>query len=319
VTAPRFLGYSFNPVSFWYVYNRDHALKKMILEVNNTFGERRIYLLDGSLPSSPARTPGLEPPASDLTKDKFTDVWMKDFHVSPFNSRKGSYALKARNPFPSPNELVPTIDNTITLKSSKDYAKVVARVNSTADALDPAKFGILDTARFVGGWWWVGFTTFPRIVREAFKLYFQRSLHVWFRPEVAASSLGRLPTSSEMCVPPHTFAPLADTPQHSPASIQNLPLPPRIHLPDSLSNNLLHRYPLHPLPDNHQYTLARTRRKHQTLRHPRHHPGLLLPLHPLCAYLRSSRPRMPLDRRKEPHSLDLAAGTLALPSRREAA
>ena len=45
VTAPRFLGYSFNPVSFWYLYDSDTALKYTILEVNNTFDERRMYLL----------------------------------------------------------------------------------------------------------------------------------------------------------------------------------------------------------------------------------------------------------------------------------
>ena len=45
VTAPRFLGYAFNPVSFWYLYSEKMNLKAMILEVNNTFDERRLYLL----------------------------------------------------------------------------------------------------------------------------------------------------------------------------------------------------------------------------------------------------------------------------------
>ncbi|KAF2683104.1 DUF1365-domain-containing protein [Lentithecium fluviatile CBS 122367] len=194
ITAPRFFGYSFNPVSFWYIYNQDHELKKMVLEVNNTFGERRIYVLDGS----PARTPGSEISESHVSKNKFTDVWMKDFHVSPFNSRKGSYALKALNPFPSPTYSDPAIDNTITLKSSKDHTKVVARVYTTGQPLDPAHFGIVDTLRFIGGWWWVGLVTFPRIIREAFKLYFLRSLHVWFRPEIISSSIGRAPTPTEV-------------------------------------------------------------------------------------------------------------------------
>jgi DUF1365 family protein len=207
VTAPRFFGYAFNPVSFWYIYNRDHELKMMILEVNNTFGERRMYLLDGSSPASPPRTPELpqssisgesEPDLLDGAKSRFTDVWMKDFHVSPFNSRKGSYALKALNPFPSVDHDSPTIDNTITLKSSKDHVKLVARLYSTGNALDPDRLGIFGILRFVLSWWWVGLMTFPRIIREAFKLYTKRKLHVWFRPEVLTSSLGRLPTSAEM-------------------------------------------------------------------------------------------------------------------------
>ncbi|KNG51685.1 dna-binding wrky domain-containing protein [Stemphylium lycopersici] len=205
--APRFLGYAFNPVSFWYIYDREHQLKKMILEVNNTFGERRMYLLDGSSPSSPPSTPDAQPSSgpdgpememSNGVKTKFSDVWMKDFHVSPFNSRKGSYGLKAQNPFPTVDYESPTIDNTITLKSSKDHGKLVARLFSTGKALYPDQLGILGTTRFVLSWWWVGLVTFPRIIREAGKLFFKRKLHVWFRPEVLTSSLGRASTSDEI-------------------------------------------------------------------------------------------------------------------------
>ncbi|KAL6707285.1 hypothetical protein ACN47E_004273 [Coniothyrium glycines] len=204
VTAPRFFGYAFNPVSFWYIYDQDHHLKKMILEVNNTFGERRMYLLDGSSPPSPPLTPDLQAThvpdlaALDMAKSKFTDVWMKDFHVSPFNSRKGSYALKALDPFPHATFEAPTIDNTITLKSSKDNAKVVARLFSTQKAIDPDSLGFAGALYFILSWWWVGLVTFPRIIREAIKLFFKRKLHVWYRPEVLTSSIGRLPTASEI-------------------------------------------------------------------------------------------------------------------------
>ena len=204
VTAPRFFGYSFNPVSFWYIYDREHQLKKMILEVNNTFGERRIYLLNGTGPSSPPQSPDSTHEAdtgSDTStgaKSRFVDLWMKDFHVSPFNSRKGSYALKAQNPFPYADYDNPMIDNTITLKSSKDHAKVVARLNCVGNPLDPEQLGVFGVLWFISKWWWVGFITFPRIMKEAFTLFYKRSLHVWFRPEVLTPSLGRLPTPSEV-------------------------------------------------------------------------------------------------------------------------
>jgi DUF1365 family protein len=204
VTAPRFLGYSFNPVSFWYIYDREHQLKKMILEVNNTFGERRIYLLNGTSPSTPPQTAdsthgaGTALDTSIGAKSRFTDLWMKDFHISPFNSRKGSYALKAQNPFPYAGYDKPMIDNTITLKSSKDHAKVVARLNCVGTPLDLDELGILGVAWFISRWWWVGLVTLPRIVKEAGNLFYKRSLHAWFRPEVLTPSLGRLPTSQEV-------------------------------------------------------------------------------------------------------------------------
>ncbi|KAF2008052.1 DUF1365-domain-containing protein [Amniculicola lignicola CBS 123094] len=199
VTAPRFWGYSFNPVSFWYIYDRDHELKRMILEVNNTFGERRIYLLDGSSPPSPPNTEaGKE--GQDAKDIKFRDVWAKDFHVSPFNSLKGAYALKAVNPFPSPSFPNPQIDNTITLKSSKDHGKIVARVFSTGPPLDAENLTILETIQFISRWWWVGLVTFPRIIKEAWKLFFLRKLNVFFRPEPLSSSIGRAPTTSETAI-----------------------------------------------------------------------------------------------------------------------
>ncbi|UPX20063.1 uncharacterized protein EKO05_0010309 [Ascochyta rabiei] len=204
VTAPRFFGYSFNPVSFWYIYNREQQLKKMILEVNNTFGERRIYLLNGTSTSNPPRTPGSTHEEDDGqevpigSKTRFTDLWVKDFHVSPFNSRKGSYALRAQNPFPYAGYDTPMIDNTITLKSSKDHAKVVARLNCVGNPLDPEELGLLGASWFIMSWWGVGLVTFPRILKEAFNLFYKRGLHVWFRPEVLTPSLGRLPTSSEI-------------------------------------------------------------------------------------------------------------------------
>lgn len=76
LTQPRFLGYWFNPVSFWLLIDGD-ALIAAIAEVNNTFGDRHSYLL--------AR-PGLEPIKADtpLTAPKV-------FHVSPFQDVAGEY------------------------------------------------------------------------------------------------------------------------------------------------------------------------------------------------------------------------------------
>ena len=42
---PRVLGYAFKPVSFWFCHRDDGALRAVVCEVNNTFGERHCYLL----------------------------------------------------------------------------------------------------------------------------------------------------------------------------------------------------------------------------------------------------------------------------------
>jgi uncharacterized protein len=72
---PRVLGYTFKPVSFWYCHAADNTLRAIVVEVNNTFGERHIYLLDR--PSF-----GQEQTAA------------KVFHVSPFCDVQGHYRFR---------------------------------------------------------------------------------------------------------------------------------------------------------------------------------------------------------------------------------
>ncbi|MGA0572112.1 DUF1365 domain-containing protein [Variovorax sp. VNK109] len=72
---PRVLGYAFKPVSFWYCHRTDGTLRAVVVEVNNTFGERHCYLLD---------TPRW---GAELRADKV-------FHVSPFCSLDGGYRFR---------------------------------------------------------------------------------------------------------------------------------------------------------------------------------------------------------------------------------
>jgi DUF1365 family protein len=82
-TYPRVLGHTFKPVSFWYCHRAPDveggdpsgALRAIVVEVNNTFGERHCYVLD-------APRYGVEQRAD------------KVFHVSPFNPVQGHYRFR---------------------------------------------------------------------------------------------------------------------------------------------------------------------------------------------------------------------------------
>jgi len=76
-TYPRVLGYAFMPVSFWYCHRADGSLAAVVVEVNNTFGERHCYLLDG---------PGLGYGREQKAR--------KVFHVSPFCDVRGDYRFR---------------------------------------------------------------------------------------------------------------------------------------------------------------------------------------------------------------------------------
>ncbi|KAI9839392.1 MAG: hypothetical protein M1838_004337 [Thelocarpon superellum] len=191
VTAPRFLGYSFNPVSFWHLYDKDREFRAIILEVNNTFDERRMYFL-------PKSATDAESGLADVPL-KLKASWSKDFHVSPFNSRDGSYSLIASDPLLPKMAGPAKIRNSVTLRSAEGPVTLVANIYSTHPAIDPAAMTRFSTLTFVADWWWVGFATFPRIVREAAKLFIKRSrgIRLILRPEVKALSLAREETADE--------------------------------------------------------------------------------------------------------------------------
>ena len=72
---PRVLGYSFKPVSFWYCHRGDGNLSAIVVEVNNTFGERHAYVLTAPCYGQELRA-------------------RKVFHVSPFCPIEGDYRFE---------------------------------------------------------------------------------------------------------------------------------------------------------------------------------------------------------------------------------
>ena len=193
VTAPRFLGFSFNPVSFWYLYTKANMLGAMVLEVNNTFDERRMYFMESQ---------EVCPHPSEDQPTPFRHTWTKDFHVSPFNSRDGSYSLTVVDPLARFGARNARVDSNIILKSEDGRVQLVARIFSTEPALDAKRMTNWQTANFVLRWWWVGFMTNPRILREAWKLW-RKNLQVHFRPEIMESSIGRQETVEERELEPY--------------------------------------------------------------------------------------------------------------------
>jgi DUF1365 family protein len=77
---PRVLGYVFNPVSFWFCHDLAGALRAILCEVNNTFGETHHYLL-----AEPGGGP--IPANAELAARKV-------FHVSPFFATEGAYRFR---------------------------------------------------------------------------------------------------------------------------------------------------------------------------------------------------------------------------------
>ena len=78
---PRILGYVFNPLSIFFVYNKNSSLIAILYEVKNTFGEQHTYVFK-----------------VDTNEQLIKNSCAKKFYVSPFMDLSSEYFFKILNP-----------------------------------------------------------------------------------------------------------------------------------------------------------------------------------------------------------------------------
>ena len=78
---PRILGYVFNPLSIFFIYNKFEKLISILYEVKNTFGEQHTYVF-----------------ATNNNENVIENYCKKKFHVSPFIEMKCTYYFKILKP-----------------------------------------------------------------------------------------------------------------------------------------------------------------------------------------------------------------------------
>jgi DUF1365 family protein len=78
---PRVLGYVFNPLSLYYCHRPSGELAAVVLEVNNTFGERHVYLVE-----------------TDSSGGQIARRCAKTFFVSPFLTTNMTYDFRLAAP-----------------------------------------------------------------------------------------------------------------------------------------------------------------------------------------------------------------------------
>jgi len=80
LTQPRYLGYVFNPVSFWLCFANNNQLIAVLAEVNNRSKQRHIYACHNA--------------GSSKITAKQTFTASKHFYVSPFFKEEGQYVFQ---------------------------------------------------------------------------------------------------------------------------------------------------------------------------------------------------------------------------------
>ncbi len=136
LTHLRYLGYCFNPISFFFCYDQGGQLDTVLAEVNSTFGESRNYWLWPRNRQSPANAPD-RPSAAPALHFRCP----KALHVSPFMEMNLDYEFVLTEPGeklvahmntqesgPVPASPQPLLDATLALEREPWTARSLGRV-----------------------------------------------------------------------------------------------------------------------------------------------------------------------------------------------
>lgn len=158
LTMPRVFNYAFNPISLFLGFEGDQ-LKQVVVQVNNTFGDRHIYPLT----------------ELEMEEGAYRASCKKEFHVSPFFDLDGEYRFLFRS---GKEQMEIHCDyyegEQCRLKSgfkltAYEFTKVAA-----------VRHALLFPFRVA--------MTMPRILWQAFKLHYLKKLKVYKRPEPFSAS-----------------------------------------------------------------------------------------------------------------------------------
>jgi len=160
VTSARVMHYVFNPVSFFFCFGPEGSLDCVVVQVNNTFREMHVYVL--TQPLAPRR-PGETHYKAD-----------KEFHVSPFFDRIGTYDFFFADPGGDDLDII---------IQHREEEELVFAARLTGK---PRPLGRWTVA---GKLWRHPLTaslTMPRIVWQAARLRFFKHLPVYHKPPPAS-------------------------------------------------------------------------------------------------------------------------------------
>ena len=155
ITTPKLLGYAFNPVSFYYLYDQNDEVFCYFAEINNTYEERTIYVF---------------PRETGVEKNGGMNFSIpKHFHVSPFYDETGTYQV-----FFAPLQEKFDIKFNLHRQNEKPFT---ARMYGQGSALQTIAHP-LSLVRFGSSM----AMTLPRIYMQAMNILFRKKLKPYKKP-----------------------------------------------------------------------------------------------------------------------------------------
>ncbi|OQD64335.1 hypothetical protein PENPOL_c008G03978 [Penicillium polonicum] len=238
ISIPKFLWFTRNAVSWWLLYNSSRELDAMVMEVNNSFGERTaafFRLNAGSAGTNADHTSkimdlipfqtvsGLKHVrfvASASQFKMYKGNWDKNFFLSPFEKVEGYFTTTCSDPCnPFSGTKGPLHSNT-TLYTPDGQPKIISRLYSWGEPLDPLRATPWQLMRFICRWGYIGALSKQRIIYEALRVRFRGNLTYLSKPEVKNPNIPREETALERSLEKFFRLYLAHVVAHNPQSLK---------------------------------------------------------------------------------------------------
>ncbi|KAJ5691757.1 hypothetical protein N7462_001180 [Penicillium macrosclerotiorum] len=210
--VPQFLGWSRAVVSWWYLYNKNRELDAMILEINNSYWEKRNIFLRVTPTSDyplcpPADLPveyldelHLAPSLISRPRAKFyKGTWIKSIFASPFEKVDGLVSNRMMDPLqPEAWKSNTSFSNMTTMEEDTGEVRMATRLICDGPPLDPTRMTAFQVAKFVFNWTLPNMFTTAEIVYKALKIKFTGMMIMNKKPPVRSGTVGRPITKLEM-------------------------------------------------------------------------------------------------------------------------
>lgn len=218
ISVPRFLCFQKSAISYWYLYSSTRELTAMIMEINNSFYEKRnvFFRLTGD-----ERPTACQPSPTEVTSAFIKDThdmvsltflppstqnknykgsWEKLIFGSPFEKVGGLMTAKFIDPL-----VGPTLHSNLSSNAADGQVKVTSRLASWGEPIDPVTATSYSVAKSIARWTHVGAVSAPRVVYEGLRVRFRGNLQYLQRPEVRIGSVPRKETEVERSATPFLF------------------------------------------------------------------------------------------------------------------
>ncbi|KAL2849675.1 hypothetical protein BJX68DRAFT_255383 [Aspergillus pseudodeflectus] len=210
MSVPQFMGWYRNVVSWWYLYNEQRELDALILEINNSYEEKRNILIRvrptsdklSALPSSPNAEfiddrQLVQSLPSETRARFYGGEWYKYIFASPFEKVDGVVSQRMMDPLKRSAWTSKASFSNMTTLDETGQVRMATRLVCDGPPIDPMQMSNWDVIKLVFRMTLPGMLTTAEIVIKALRIRFSGAMQMNKKTPVRSGSVGRHITKME--------------------------------------------------------------------------------------------------------------------------